>query len=428
MKKLAFIKVAIGLFGCGGTLLVSLLVFAGLVIISTRGTGVLMACAPNDPSGGAGGVVQANAKKNPEDLPENYRRLYEKTGRVRNIPWHVLAGIGKIETNHGQATHLPGVSNGENYAGAGGPMQFLQASWNRYGDDWDLYWEEQRTRKNDPDGDGRKDRYDPADAILGASNHLRGSIGKMDSSINLSSADILNAIHRYNPGNYTPQSNPYVRDVLAAAKKYDNGDYKVGDPNYAGASACSGSMNLGSGSFGQKIAYAAAFWAEKKPGTPTPPSQNSKPTPYSWGGGTVEGPGYGIEQGAGIRGFDCSSLAQYAVFKASGGKIKIPRTTHAQWASNMGSKIVSRDQLAPGDLVFFRGVAHMGIYYGEVNNVRWMVEAPRTGLNVKFSKFDSSGSYVGAIRVKPPAGMENAPPSVFPAMIPLGNLVGAGAK
>lgn len=51
-------------------------------------------------------------------------------------------------------------------------------------------------------------------------------------------------------------------------------------------------------------------------------------TPYSWGGGGPGGPSYGFAQGANIRGFDCSSLMQYAWFKASGKTI--PRTTYTQ--------------------------------------------------------------------------------------------------
>src|SRR3954465_1147398 len=59
-------------------------------------------------------------------IPVNYLALYKKAGLDYGIPWNVLAGIGKVETSHGTST-LPGVSSGVNYAGAGGPMQFLAA-------------------------------------------------------------------------------------------------------------------------------------------------------------------------------------------------------------------------------------------------------------------------------------------------------------
>ena len=47
-------------------------------------------------------------------------------------------------------------------------------------------------------------------------------------------------------------------------------------------------------------------------------------TPYSWGGGGPGGPSYGIAQGAGTKGFDCSSFVQYLYAKQG---IQLPRTT-----------------------------------------------------------------------------------------------------
>lgn len=45
------------------------------------------------------------------------------------LSWSVLAGIGKVESDHGRST-LPGVHSGTNSAGAAGPMQFLFPTWN----------------------------------------------------------------------------------------------------------------------------------------------------------------------------------------------------------------------------------------------------------------------------------------------------------
>ena len=366
------------------------------------GSSILQACAPSNTTGGSG-VVQANAKTTPGDIPRNYAKWYDSVGAEWNIPKNVLAGIGWVETHHGTARGadgnlMPGIAAGtENYAGAGGPMQFLQSSWQIYG--------------ADGDGDGKKDRYNPADAIAGAANHLRGSIGKnskTDKMTALTPDEIKRAVHRYNPGNYTPDNNPYVRDVLAAANYYAK-DFNVTAANFSG-SCSGGGVYLGSGTFGQLIANAAAYWARKDPDTPRPPSQNSTPTPYSWGGGSVNGPTVGTAQGANTVGFDCSSLAQYAVYKASKGEVTIPRTTYAIWSSKMGVK-VSRNQLVPGDLVFFNNQQHMGIYYGEVDGVRWMVHAPHTGDYVKFSKFDGRSDYDGAVRITAPT-----PPKVIRAM------------
>lgn len=376
--------------GGGGVTLFALffLFVLAVVVLNNTGPGNLQACAPNVTTGK---TEAGQAKATNGSIPRNYLKLYQETGQRQNIPWNVLAAIGKIETDHGRST-LPGVLSGENYAGAGGPMQFLSASWKAYG--------------ADGDGDGKRDRYNPADAILGAANHLRGSIGKKDPSKSLSSREVRMAVHRYNPGNYDgPHDNPYAQKVLAQANRYAE-DHDLAPANYAGTAACSAALTLGDGPFGRLIADAAAYWAEKAPGTPQPPKQASNPTPYSWGGGRLDGPGGGIQHGAGIHGFDCSGLVRHAVYQASGEKITLPRTTYAMWDGDIGTKIPPGRPLAPGDLVFFRpgprGPEHVGIYYGEVKGVRWMVEAWKTGTNLKFTDFDSKSKYMGAIRISPP--------------------------
>ena len=99
--------------------------------------------------------------------------------------------------------------------------------------------------------------------------------------------------------------------------------------------------------------------------------------PYVWGAG---GPGS----------FDCSGLTQYA-FRAAG--ISLPHSSRNQ--SGMG-QAVSRDQLQPGDLVFFyRPVSHVGIYIGNGQ----MVHAPTSGDVVKITSVDAMGGYVGARRL-----------------------------
>lgn len=94
-------------------------------------------------------------------------------------------------------------------------------------------------------------------------------------------------------------------------------------------------------------------------------------TPYSWGGGGPQGPGYGFAQGAGIRGFDCSSLMQYAWYQASG-KV-IPRTTYTQmpW--------VKRVSTPREGALGFPHSGHVFMYSGG-NKV---IEAPYTGANVR---------------------------------------------
>ncbi|MBD0329720.1 MAG: C40 family peptidase, partial [Thermoleophilia bacterium] len=101
--------------------------------------------------------------------------------------------------------------------------------------------------------------------------------------------------------------------------------------------------------------------------------------PYRWGGASPS------------TGFDCSGLVMY-VFAQVG--ISLPHSTYALWG--MGSP-VGRSQLQPGDLVFFNGLGHMGIYIGG----NQMIHAPRTGDVVKISSLAGwySSSYVGARRI-----------------------------
>ena len=59
---------------------------------------------------------------------------------------------------------------------------------------------------------------------------------------------------------------------------------------------------------------------------------------------------------------------------------------------------VSRDQLQPGDLVFFDGLGHVGIYIGGGQ----FIHSPHTGDVVKISSLDRAGTrptYVGARRI-----------------------------
>lgn len=387
-----------------------LLLFVAIVVVvlSSQGPGVILACAPDDDPGRGPTVVQANAKAG--SIPRNYFELYVDAGEAWNIPWNVLAGIGQIETHHG-TLDAAGVHTGENFAGAGGPMQFLQSTFDRV--------------KVDGNGNGVKSRYEPADAIYSAAKllkvHIIG-IGASDRELKsrtLTADEIRRSLFSYN------HSWKYVNDVLAEANRYDK-QYDIVQANYAGTGVCSGAMSLGSGTMGQRIANAAARWARDDPGTPPVRNRHPVKTPYSWGGGNENGPTFGIAHGAGIKGFDCSGLSVYAVYQGSNKKIRIARTTGAIWGGDQGVK-VARDQLAPGDLVFFNygaaGPDHMGVFWGEYKGERWMVEAPQTGDFVKFSKFDSRSKYVGAIRVTPPED-EN----VIRAMAPAGaGAVGAAA-
>jgi len=104
----------------------------------------------------AGDAPSALAQR---EIPSRYLRLYEEAARGNGLDWAILAGIGKIECDHGRDTDPSCTREGAtNAAGAGGPMQFIASTWATYG--------------VDGDGDGRVDRWDPVDAIYAAANFL----------------------------------------------------------------------------------------------------------------------------------------------------------------------------------------------------------------------------------------------------------------
>jgi peptidoglycan DL-endopeptidase CwlO len=101
-------------------------------------------------------------------------------------------------------------------------------------------------------------------------------------------------------------------------------------------------------------------------------------TPYVYGGAS---PG----------GFDCSGFVMY-VFNQIG--VSLPHNAAAQYGYGTP---VSRSQLQPGDLVFFNGLGHVGIYIGGGS----FIHSPHTGDVVKISGISGwySSTWVGARRL-----------------------------
>jgi Transglycosylase SLT domain/Peptidase family M23 len=118
------------------------------------------------------------------EIPPFLLPIYQACGTEYGIPWEVLAAINKIETGFG--TNL-NVSS----AGAVGWMQFLPSSWEAYG--------------LDANGDGRKDPYNPVDAICAAAHYLKVAGG---------TKDLYGAILAYNHADW------YAQEVLLYARAY----------------------------------------------------------------------------------------------------------------------------------------------------------------------------------------------------------------
>jgi hypothetical protein len=104
-----------------------------IAAIATAATATVVVAA----AGSTTGIVQAifGTSSSPSatattDIPANYLALYRTAAtNCPGLDWTILAAIGKIESDHGRSP-LPGVASGENHAGAGGPMQFLQPTRN----------------------------------------------------------------------------------------------------------------------------------------------------------------------------------------------------------------------------------------------------------------------------------------------------------
>ncbi|WP_323748909.1 NlpC/P60 family protein [Streptomyces sp. PR69] len=235
----------------------------------------------------------------------------------------------------------------QSHAAAQGIAQFIPGTWAVHGIDGDK--------------DGDRDVWDPADAIPSAASY--------DCKL----AEYVKDV----PGD--PTSN-----MLAA---YNAGAYAVikyqGVPPYRETQNYVKVIRTLEKSFARPVgrvqpsrqAAGAIYFAQQKLGAK-----------YLWGGeGTPEDGGR----------FDCSGLTQ-AAYRTVG--IELPRVANDQY--NAGPH-PGRDELLPGDLVFFsddltnsRAIRHVGIYVGG----GYMINAPYTGAVIRFDKIDTP-DYFGATRV-----------------------------
>jgi hypothetical protein len=108
---------------------------------------------------GEGGLLGGPPTAAAEAIPAELMPIFEAAEQRYGVAWSVLAAINKVETDFGRNVCVSST-------GAIGWMQFMPATWRRYG--------------VDGDGDGRKDPYNPRDAIPAAASYLRASGAQRD--------------------------------------------------------------------------------------------------------------------------------------------------------------------------------------------------------------------------------------------------------
>jgi peptidoglycan DL-endopeptidase RipB len=105
--------------------------------------------------------------------------------------------------------------------------------------------------------------------------------------------------------------------------------------------------------------------------------------PYSWGGGTLTGPGPGVDYDAGKMGYDCSGFTRYAF---AGVGVQIPKYSGDQYSSG---RAIPPSQAKRGDLIFWGpgGSQHVAIYLGGGK----MLEASGSAEKVTVSPLRTAG-------------------------------------
>ncbi|MFE6687223.1 NlpC/P60 family protein [Streptomyces sp. NPDC057743] len=306
-----------------------MLCLVGLLVIGAYGAAAGLAGATGRAVGLAKGAV-----------PAAYQSLVQKWGTLcPALSPALLAAQLYQESGWNPRAHSP--------ANALGIAQFIPETW--------------AAHAIDGNGDGKKDIWDPEDAIPSAASYdcelaryVKGAPG--DATANMLAAYNAGAYRVIQYDGVPPygETQGYVKSITTLAKSFEAPTAPVASSQQASA---------------------AIYYAQEKLGTP-----------YLWGGnGTADEGGR----------FDCSGLTKAAYHSVG---IELPRVANDQWNAGPHPK---RDELLPGDLVFFahdlndpRTIHHVGIYVGG----GYMINAPYTGAVIRFDKIDQP-DYIGATRV-----------------------------
>ena len=332
-------------------ILLPVLFVGGLLLVVIAGSG-----GDGTGTGTAGGL---------KGVPADFQPWIELASQQCKEP-ELTPGLLAAQLNQESHFSTTAVSG----AGAEGPAQFTPGTWATWG--------------RDVDGGGA-DPYDIGDAVMAQGRMMCSLIGQAKASGIPGATRAALALAGYNAGWGAvlsahgvppyPETQHYVKVILATIKNFQ-------------------------GPVVQFTGSGAGPDAVRRAGT-------ELGVPYSWGGGSPAGPSTGFCSGnngylhgtcvaATTVGWDCSSLTQYAYWPT----LHLPRTAAEQYDSTADHP-VARADLHVGDLLFWShggdtGIYHVALYAG----ANQMLEAPRTGQNVKLAPLTSmpAADYYGATR------------------------------
>lgn len=287
-------------------------------------------------------------------IPSKYKALIKAAGQTcPEVTPNLLAALLTQESGFNPKAH--------SQVGAQGIAQFMPSTWEAHG--------------TDANKDGKRDVWDPEDAIPSAADYL---------------CDIADDVKDV-PGNKQKNMLAAYNAGSTAVRKYGGVPPYKETQNYVQSISALASKKSGGGNTSTATQAAAVVnAAEKMIGTP-----------YSWGGGNASGPSKGTccsphgKSGEKITGFDCSGLTLYAWARAG---IHLPRTAAAQFTA---SEPVKPGKQRPGDLVFYgdsaSSIHHVAIYIGG----GWVIDAPRPGAKVRFDPMDVMSDLYAVARPVP---------------------------